>query len=1002
MFDNEQRAQGGTVAKPGMLKWRDWRALVAAYSSRAAFVHGAAAVLSCALVLAIGFGTYQSIASIRAAALASATVANENLVSLDAARIRQTLAVIDMVLSAIAQDCVEHPDYDNGTLVRFMARLHLSPYLRPLIAVADAHGKVLARGASVVDDQALAIPGSVAHRDYFLRQRYSNSDTLQIGVPQELAGFDGVAIPLTRKILSPQGRFGGLVTLLVSPDFLSLQGGASAAEPDTVHAVMNMDGRMFVRQKGTQISYGTDASRSLILQHVRESAAGNFVAPSPIDGVVRLISYRLLVPYDVIAVSSVSVEGVFAQTATEVRTVLVASATVMALCLMTMAALQSGLQRRRNYLLEKNWQASREVFLLEQIPVMFLFARAGGSGPVIFKCNDNLLQALECTREELLGQPLDWLLPGLALPDYQGDAQVPRQLQSKSGKTLHVVARVTKANSFVERVAMEDLDATSPAPAPVPQSDSGAVFCISLVDVSQSEELRRSLSTSDLNFQRLLEVLPAHVVIFHCQEGLVWSNANASAYLGRLSERTGRRAGAITARIHPDDRALVLDSHARLLANSVSPDPVDVRLLRHDGVYRWFSIRLASMLDAVGLGQRLMVVCTDVEDRKHMEERAMAAQRLATTGQLAGGMAHDFNNLLSIIIGNLDLARANVAAADAAGQISVALGAAERGAKLVESLLTMASQQVLKPQLVDLNTILEKMLPLLLQGAGPRVKLSQHLHVNPVWVTVDVPSLEACLLNLVVNARDAMPGGGSVGIAVSTEQRLEGAVVRGIARLVIADTGCGMSEEVMCHARELFFTTKERGRGTGLGLAMVAGFLHQSGGSMDIQSRVGAGTTIAIHLPLARAGAPAAPATPLPTAQCRSLAGCKILVVDDEGDIARLIAGWCEAAGFGVLTAHDAEAAVMLLAAQRVDLVVSDVVMPGKLNGIDLARFIQEEFAQTRVLLMSGYSREAVAARLPQPLPMLFKPLRQQQFLDAACALLGADGMASPDLLEQT
>ncbi|RFO97831.1 hypothetical protein DIC66_03625 [Rhodoferax lacus] len=951
----------------------------------------AACLLAFALVLGIALQTWASVASIRRDALENARSLNEKVVTGDEARIRQTLAAIDTALGVIVQDVQSNPRYSHTDLVRRMGSLRLDPAQRPVITVADSRGRVYAVAAIGISDPEPLGSLNVGDRDYFLRQRDSQSDALQIGVPLMTRRFKVVAMPITRKILAADGSFGGVVTLSIRPDTLSTVGSARAPEHNSVRAVLTREGRVLIRQMGDQLSYGDDVSKSQLFKNVDTNAVGSFIGPSAVDGVVRLRSYRLLEPYGIVVLSATGQEAVLAGTSGHVQGVLLAGGTAITLCLLVLAVMQNTMRRRRNHLLGMARMASREVFLLGQIPVMFLFARVEEAGCVVFKCNEHLLRTLERSSAEVLGQPLQRLLPGLDPAAWPGDAAAPRQLQTPSGKTVYVMVTVSQANSFVQ------------AGDVVTASEGGEAFCISLTDVSQSVELKRSLFTKDLNFQRLLDVLPEHIRIFDSQEVLVWSNFNAIEYFGMGQDTSGITLASLRHRIHAGDLAPLLAGRNRLMKTGRAQEAMEARLQRFDGVYRWFSIRLASMLDEAGSVQKTIAICTDIDDRKRMAEHAALSQRLETTGQLAGGMAHDFNNLLSIIIGNLDLARLSVRDPEQGRQLSVALGAAERGANLVKSLLTLASQQVLQPVVADINAMLGAMLPLLLHAVGPRVRVSQVLHADASLVLVDVARMESCLLNLAVNARDAMPEGGSLDIAVDMQDQWHAGQRVDYVCIAIADTGQGMPDAVQRRALEPFFTTKERGRGTGLGLAMVAGFVHQSGGQLDIASEVNVGTTITIRLPVCQQNAllPAhAAGQPQPQPQPQPCAGT-ILVVDDEVDIANLVAGWCRNVGYRVHLAHGVEAAIQVLRTHRIDLVVSDVVMPGRLNGFDLVEFVTEEFEGTRVLLMSGYSREAIVQEGAQSFPMLFKPVRQTEFVNAVAALMSAQAPGADPLLQR-
>jgi CheY-like chemotaxis protein/two-component sensor histidine kinase len=292
---------------------------------------------------------------------------------------------------------------------------------------------------------------------------------------------------------------------------------------------------------------------------------------------------------------------------------------------------------------------------------------------------------------------------------------------------------------------------------------------------------------------------------------------------------------------------------------------------------------------------------------------------------------------------------------------------------LVKSLLALASKQPLLPTVIDLAELLRRIVPLLRHAVGRRVRLELELPATPLAVKVDEAGLEAVLLNLTVNARDALPQGGELLIRVLASE--------GMARIAVQDNGTGMPEAVLRRATEPFFTTKAQGHGTGLGLSMVAGFAKQSGGSLAIQSSEGAGTTVEISLPQVD-GLPTAPAQPR-VAEIRRVGPWRILVVDDEPEVAALIRTWLRQDGHTAVLAGSAADALTLLSVRSFDILLTDIIMPGEQDGIQLAESAQALYPALKILLMSGYSRETATSRTELPWPLLVKPFRKADF-DAA------------------
>ncbi len=340
----------------------------------------------------------------------------------------------------------------------------------------------------------------------------------------------------------------------------------------------------------------------------------------------------------------------------------------------------------------------------------------------------------------------------------------------------------------------------------------------------------------------------------------------------------------------------------------------------------------------------------------------LQAQKMEAIGNLTGGMAHDFNNLLSIIIGNLDILAEKLGNDDEAKSLSqAALEAALRGADLTRRLLAFARQQPLQPQRIDINKLAEGITKLLARTLGEDVQISLNLAPG-VWpVVADPAQLEAAITNLATNARDAMPHGGRL-IITTGNGHLDDDYAAQHAEVVpgdyvvieVSDTGTGMPPEVIAHIFEPFFTTKERGKGTGLGLAMIFGFMKQSGGHINVYSEAGAGTIFRLYLP--RAVGDAAAVTQNTTVATATGGHETILVVEDNNDVRRIVKRQLNQLGYHVLEAESAAAALeMLTEGDRVDLLFSDIVMPGKLNGLELARLAAERWPSLKIILTSGF-----------------------------------------------
>ncbi|WP_315760037.1 MHYT domain-containing protein [Sphingomonas sp. Y38-1Y] len=372
---------------------------------------------------------------------------------------------------------------------------------------------------------------------------------------------------------------------------------------------------------------------------------------------------------------------------------------------------------------------------------------------------------------------------------------------------------------------------------------------------------------------------------------------------------------------------------------------------------------------------------TDVTERKRAEAALHQAQKIEAIGQLTGGIAHDFNNLLSVIIGNLDLLERQVAEGSRARRlVDNAMEGARRGASLTQRLLAFARRQDLQPESVDVPELVGGLSEMLARTLGPLVRIETHFAPRLPLAMADPHQLELALLNMAVNARDAMPTGGTLTIS-ATEDLGADALGGRFVRLTITDTGIGMDAQTLARASEPFFTTKGVGKGTGLGLSMVQGLAAQSGGSLRIDSALGKGTSIELWLPVADAPR-AAPSVRL-TGDLPELPPLALLVVDDDELVLRNTAAMLEELGHFVLTAASgAEALRLLDRGRHFDLLVTDQMMPG-MSGVQLAAEARTLHPNLPVLLVSGFAE--LAPQEQKPFALLNKPF-DQRTLAAAVA----------------
>lgn len=463
---------------------------------------------------------------------------------------------------------------------------------------------------------------------------------------------------------------------------------------------------------------------------------------------------------------------------------------------------------------------------------------------------------------------------------------------------------------------------------------------------------------------------------------------------GEFAEITDRSLADL---LHPDDSASYRAALAHHLAVPGSVFSHEHRFRTKSGEYRWFLARGQAVTDADGRAVRSTGILTDITERVALEDRLQQAQKMESIGQLTGGLAHDFNNLLAVVQGHAEA----LAEQEGPGQKRAAaiLRAARRGSDLTQRLLAFARRQPLSPSPIDCVELSAGLLDLLRRTLGDGVQITLDMPPGLWPALADPGQVENALLNLIINARDAMPGGGEVRITAQNRTVTEAEAATGGAprpghyvMLSVADQGHGMTEEVRRQAFEPFFTTKGVGKGSGLGLSMVYGFALQSGGTAVIDSAPGAGTTVSLFLPRAPVH-PVAPPRPGNEADLPRGRGQTVLVVEDDPEISALMAEMLTDLGYGVRSADGLAAARDLLAAEAgIDLVLSDVVMPGAGGRVDYATALAAENPGLKMIFMSGYPAEASPGGSIWDLghPLLVKPFGKAK-LAAALADILAD-----------
>lgn len=515
----------------------------------------------------------------------------------------------------------------------------------------------------------------------------------------------------------------------------------------------------------------------------------------------------------------------------------------------------------------------------------------------------------------------------------------------------------------------------------------GSHFFAGIVhDLSARSRLQDEVSRQSALFQTVFDLVPEPLVITDRERRILRVNSAVERVFGY---NAGELVDQSTAVLYeqPSEFVRAANGLASLEeGGGETKGPLALRFRRKNGETFPGQLARASIRDRAGNSAGILGLIRDLTLEQKQEDARLKTQRLEAIGQLTGGVAHDFNNLLTIIAGNLELLEDYVADPRGFDNLKRAQSATEAGARLTNRLLTFARRRRLEPEIVNLNEQVQAMTELLTRTLGDDIRLATRL-AHDLWTTrIDPSEIENGILNLAINARDAMPDGGKLVIETSNvtldEDTLfwDGAAVPGnYVRMSVSDTGVGMSPEILRRAFEPFFTTKPSGRGTGLGLSTIYGFVKQSNGNIMIYSEPGQGTTVNIYLPQHTSTQNAGVTEPEMTSRIAA-ASAAILVVEDNPDVRAVAVGRLKRLGYGVIEAETAVEAIRLLSTGlAVDGVFSDVMMPGGQSGFDLARWIADNRPGLAVLLTSGFSEDIMPGPDSDHIRVLRKPYTQKE-----------------------
>lgn len=512
-----------------------------------------------------------------------------------------------------------------------------------------------------------------------------------------------------------------------------------------------------------------------------------------------------------------------------------------------------------------------------------------------------------------------------------------------------------------------------------------------LDDITERKISEIASARNDSRFRSAFIASSQGMAIVSANGQIELANDSLKEFLGRTD--IDQAAISFDELLHRDDRGHYLNGIRQLVAGDISSLQSDVRFMTKGGKVAHGATSVSLVKSEKGSIEQMIVQVGDITDRKQVNERLQKAQKMEAVGQLTGGLAHDFNNLLTIIIGNLQLLDGKLTSDDKSQKrLQESIDAARKGADLTRQLLAFARKQELEPQDVGVNGLVRGMESLIARTIGETIELRVNIMDGDPRALIDPSQLESAILNLAINARDAMNSNGKLTIETQPAYldhdyaKLNPDVAPGqYVMVAVTDTGSGMSQELLEKVFQPFFTTKPVGQGTGLGLSMVYGFIKQSGGHIAVYSEIGHGTSVKMYLPrrmraaeeMPRVAPQAATVTPAIAAQApaqdvvqqvtqpepspEAVRKPKILVVEDQEAVRAVACGFLEDFGYDIIEAGDGfEALAKLQEHDDIDLMFSDVVMPGGMNGFDLAQAAQSMKPQLKIVHTTGYPKGAM------------------------------------------
>lgn len=528
-------------------------------------------------------------------------------------------------------------------------------------------------------------------------------------------------------------------------------------------------------------------------------------------------------------------------------------------------------------------------------------------------------------------------------------------------------------------------------------NEDGEIFAIGGIANDRTDQVnaRRALRESEKQFRSLVESAADAILIANDRGDILLANKQAERiFLRSRSQLIKSNLQNLLPELDVESIPKP-DAENLSLSSGRANEQKLISMLALDSEGNSIPVEAAISATETESGITNTCIVRDVSDRVKLEAQLRESQKMDAIGKLTGGMAHDFNNLLGVIMGNIDLALRKLEQdSPLLKRLDTAKKAGARGAELTQRMLAVARRQPLMPKPNSIKAIIEELGDMLPRTLGPDIEMNYDIESSVPNVLVDRSGLENVILNLAINSAHAMPDGGKFSISSKVLQLTQAnPIVENdtmnpgmYVQISITDTGSGMTQETLSRAFEPFFSTKERDKGTGLGLAMVYGFAKQSGGSVQITSEVGNGTTIDIFLPAAKEEQEEIQQRDRSSIVLHNEASGKVLIVDDEGDLLEVTSSYVKDLGFSVIPASDGNQALKLLERNPdIEFLLTDIVMPGGINGVSLAKQVRKRLPNIKILYMSGFPSGVIADKsgIELDAPLITKPFSFEELITA-------------------